>query len=364
MLRMWKIVVFVIVILGACGGWVYRSYQQFLETPLSLGGDERVITIPAGATARDVVQILVENGVLKREWMMLYAIRQSGLSSRLQPGSVVIRRGMTPRELPEVLAHVGKYARQSVQINSGMNLYDVAERLQGERIADSQYILTLSRDPAFVAELGVPAQSLEGYLAPGAYTFDAGTSARDVLTAMHARWRSNWSEIVEANRGAYEQAMRRHLTAHDLVTLASMVEKEAMVDVERPVIARVFYNRLGKKMKLQSDPTCVYPPLEPGERPTPARCKDPQNRYSTYVHEGLPPGPIAIPSPASLRAALLPYKGVDDRQLLYFVARQDGTRRHYISKSYAEHQTAVDFYLKGKTSRRPRGTVQPAENAP
>ena len=117
-------------------------------------------------------------------------------------------------------------------------------------------------------------------------------------------------------------------------------------------------------MKLQADPTVKFAAGNFAARRVKGDMLSTVSAYNTYRVEGLPPGPIAIPSPASLRAALLPYKGVDDRQLLYFVARQDGTRRHYFSKSYAEHQTAVDFYLKGKTSRRPRGTVQPAENAP
>lgn len=352
------VIVFGLACLMGCAV-VYKRYQTFLSTPLNLGAPERVIQIPSGAHAGAVVDILKRADMIEHDWMMLHVLRQSGLSSKIQTGNVVLHSGITPLELPEALAKVGKFAPTSVQLLYGMTLYDIASRLQSARLADAQLFLKTASDPMHVSELGVPADSLEGYLAAGAYTFEAGTTTDDIIAQMHARWRQTWKSLTDANRGAYERLRARGWNDHALVTLASIVEKEAVLDEERPMIARVFYNRLRKKMKLQSDPTCVYPPKIQNEKPTPERCKDPSNAYSTYVIAGLPPGPIAAPSAESLRAVLKPYDGPDAQALLYFAAKSDGSRRHYFSKTYAEHQQAVDYYLKKTRKTAPRGTIQP-----
>lgn len=358
MRRILAIFAILLSIVAGIGAWTYIEYRQFIETPLSLGSSERVMQIPAGTHAKGVVDILAGAGIVENRWMMLYVLKNSGLAERIQPGTIVLTDGIKPTELPDLLARVGKYARLTVQILPGMNIYDIAHRMQENRIADETLFIGLSTDEAFAAELGIPAPSLEGYLAAGAYTFEPGVQPQEVIRQMHERWRSQWQSIVEENRGAYENAGERQMSDHAIVTLASIVEKEAILDGERPVVARVFFNRLRKKMKLQSDPTCVYPPKELGEKPTPNRCKDPDNAYSTYVVAGLPPGPIDTPSQASLRAVLKPYEGPDAFSLFYFVARQDGSKKHYFSKTYAEHQKAVDYYLKKKGTR-PRGTTQP-----
>lgn len=351
---------FILIFLAAIGcAWLYHVYQNFLHEPITLQADERIIEIPAGSSASAVADLLEKNGIIHHRWMMRYVFIQSGLQNKLQPGTVVLTPDMTPADLPDVIARIGKYARNSVQILAGMNVYEIAERLQKLRIADGKTFIAMATDPARATESGIPANSFEGYIAAGAYTFEAGTTPDQILAQMHLRWSENWKTIVKENKGAYDAALRRNLTDHDLITLASIVEKEAVLDKERPVIAQIFYNRMRKRMKLQSDPTCVYPPIKTGEKPTPQRCKDPQNRYSTYVIDALPPGPITTPSVASMRAILKPYSGPDATQLFYFVAKQDGTWSHYFSKTYAEHQIAVDYFLKGKKNKAPKGTVQP-----
>ena len=306
-----------------------------------------------------VVKQLAREQIIDREWMMLWLLRHSGLEDKIQPGTVILTPDLTPSDLPMAFAKIGKFARKTVQILPGMNLYEIAQRLQQQRIADAKQFLAMALDPAKAAQAGIPGKTFEGYLAGGAYTFDVGVSAENVMDAMHERWMTQWRKIVAENRGAYEIALKRVPSDHDLVTLASIVEKEAVLDKERPVIARVFYNRLKKGMMLQSDPTCVYPPKYLGEKPSPERCRDVSNPYSTYVHKQLPPGPITTPSTASLKAVILPYDGVDATSIFYFVARQDGSWSHYFSKTYAEHQVAVDYYLKGKKSKAPSGTLQP-----
>lgn len=341
-------------------GYLYAKHQYhvFLKTPLNVGSEEKLVQIPKGSTAKDVVKILMKAGVVDSYYFTYYVLRSSTLASRLQPGNVVLSPDMTPAVLPEVLARVGKYARKAIRVRPGMNLYDIAEALQANRMVDSRDFLAKAFDPFTAAESSVPANSFEGYIAPGIYTFEVDTPPEKMLAVMHEKWRTYWTSLIEQNRGAYDILAQRGFDDHKLITLASIVEKEAVKNKERPVIARVFYNRIRKKMKLQSDPTCIYPPKTPGEKPSPARCKDPDNAYSTYVVNALPPGPITTVSEESMKAVFMPYTGPDDTSLLYFVARNDGSWTHYFSKSYHEHQIAVDHFLKGKPTK-PSGTTQP-----
>jgi len=349
----------VLVLLAGAGACVlYTRYVSFLETPLLVEGEERVFKIPRGASAADIVALFEEAGVIRQPMMMRWLLYRSSLSRRLQPGVIVLTPDMRPEDLVMALARVGKYARRTVSVQSGMNLYELATRLHEQRMADRQHFLETALSPFFASEAGVPATGFEGYLAAGTYTFGMEASAEEMLREMHAGWREMWHGLVAEHRGVYEAYLRQGWDDHRLLTLASMIEKEAVVNGERPIIARVFLNRLNKKMRLQSDPTCVYPPLADGEKPTPKRCKDTGNAYSTYVIPGLPPGPITTVSEASMRAVFEPYSGPDAKELLFFVARQDGSWRHYFSKTYAEHQVAVDHFLKGK-AKKPRGTVQP-----
>jgi len=355
--------IFVFIIAG-CISFLYikSRYNAFLTTPLSLGGEERLIQIPRGSSARTIVGILDEAGVISSYTFMYWTLRNSALSEKLQPGNVVLTPDMTPANLPEVLAHVGKYAQKTIRVRPGMSLYELADALQNNRMTDAKAFLAKATDPFTAAEYSVPAQSFEGYIAPGIYTFEVDTPPEKMLAEMHSRWRKFWTNLVADNRGAYEFWRKKGFTDHSLLTLASMVEKEAVVDRERPVIARVFFNRLTKKMKLQSDPTCIYPPKNSGEKPSPARCKAADNAYSTYVIPGLPPGPITTPSEASMKAVFQPYKGPDAVAILFFVARNDGSWTHYFSKTYHEHQIAVDHFLKGKKEL-PKGTAQPITSA-
>jgi UPF0755 protein len=135
---------------------------------------------------------------------------------------------------------------------------------------------------------------------------------------------------------------RYGVTARDVITLASLVEKEAADRAEGPRIAGVFYNRLAAGMRLQTDPTLVYHPDRFGAKPTPAHRRDRSNPYNTYAFDGLPPGPICNPGPAALRAALQPER----HDLLYFVARRDGSGRHAFARTYAEHRGNVQRFLR------------------
>ncbi|CAN0576160.1 unnamed protein product [Laminaria digitata] len=135
-------------------------------------------------------------------------------------------------------------------------------------------------------------------------------------------------------------------TAHDVVILASIVERETNHDPERDLVARVFLNRLERDMRLQTDPTCVYGEETYDKIPSPTYCKNPLNRYSTYIIDGLPPGPISNPGLASLKASLIPANSDDARRYLFFVAKRDGSGAHHFTRTFAEHREAIKKYLK------------------
>ena len=138
MTRLIKWIFVLVLIVGIAAAWVYADYRHFVETPLGLDGMERIIQVPEGASAATIVALLDEAHIVERRWMMTYVLRSSGFANRLQPGTVILTPDMTPADLPEVFARVGKYARLTVQILNGMNLYDIAERLRTQRVADEK----------------------------------------------------------------------------------------------------------------------------------------------------------------------------------------------------------------------------------
>jgi UPF0755 protein len=216
-------------------------------------------------------------------------------------------------------------------------MQDVAKLLATEQLVDPERFLALVQDPAVADRLNVPAPRLEGYLFPDTYRLTRGMDEDEIVRIMVTRFH----ETIPRNFN--EQADRLQMDMHGIVTLASLIEKEARLDSERPLIAAVFHNRLRQRMPLQSDPTAVYMvPRKPG-RITAADLQH-NSPYNTYRVQGLPPGPIANPGLASIRAALNPAPV----NYLYFVAKNDGS--HQFSQTLQQHNQAVRLYQGGGKS--------------
>lgn len=350
-------IAFAIVLLLVVGG-IWLDYRSFLSQPVD-ANDDRNIVVEEGMSATEIVDLLEDQGLIDSPWYFRFRLWRTGHGSRLQPGVYNVPAGTTVSELVELLADGGQSTTVAIDFHPGTNVYELAVALHEKGLVDEKAFLARVTDPQFTAEMGVPSRAMEGYLMPGHYVFERGTGIDEIVVEMHQRFREVWVELVKANH----QEMKRlratyQLGDHELVTLASMVQEEAVVDLERPAIARVFFNRFDADMKLQSDPTCVYPPRVLGEKPSPERCHDPSNRWSTYVVDRLPPGPITNPGRASLAAVLRPYQGRHADRYLYFVGRSDGTWRHWFSSSFKEHQKAIRHYLKNEGPR-PVTTAQP-----
>lgn len=265
------------------------------------------------------------------------------IDRKIRPGEYELDASMSPQDiLTKLLA--GRVVLHPVTIPEGYSLTQIAEVLAAQQVTDTKEFTKLVRDRAFISTLGIEADSLEGYLFPETYSFAKGTKAREVIKAMVDGLHRVWGAELQ------EQAARMKMSLHQVLTLASVIEKETGAKDERELIAAVFHNRLRKKIPLQSDPTVIYG-LPAFDGNIHKRDLSVMSPYNTYRVQGLPPGPIASPGAHSLRAALFPAQA----SYLYFVSRNDGT--HQFSSTLAEHNQAVEKYQKQYFRKRTRGNL-------
>lgn len=268
----------------------------------------------------------------------------------LAAGPHVVRDDLSARELVKRLARSPGRGTAHVVIPEGFNHVQLGERLQQLGVCDAEDFRRAVRDGAHARSLGIPAGSAEGYLFPATYELLADSTPAAVVTVLVQEAQKRLAALQTELAPQFAARKAEHgLSPHDIVTLASIIEKEAAKADEKPLIASVFLNRLldptfRPLRMLQSDPTATYgclvqtPPPEsctPG-RPTPAMLRDSTNPYNTYRHAGLPPGPISSPGEAALRAVLAPAK----TDYLYFVAQGGG--RHRFSRTFSEHRGAIE----------------------
>ena len=286
----------------------------------------RDVMIDKGESFRSVAHKLEASGVVRNASVMMLYGQFTGEGRRIKPGEYEFKGG---ERIPEVMHHLtaGDVIAVTVVIPEGLNLHQIAERLQAAGLVCQGDFEDAARDGALVRALGLMPLGAEGYLFPATYHFSPHVTVDGVLSAMLARFFQVLTPQVENRMFALG------LTSRQVVTMASIVEKEAKVPGERPLIAGVFYNRLRLGMPLQSDPTAEYS-LD-GTVDKAAEAVRTPSAFNTYEIPGLPPGPIASPGLNSIEAALYP----EHSDFLYFVARADGT--HVFSKSFNEHKRAI-----------------------
>jgi len=259
-----------------------------------------------------------------------------GSGKRLKAGEYRFPSPITPMEAIERMER-GEIVQYHVTIPEGYNRFDVANTLAKTGKGDVATFEKLTADPSLISDLDPQARDLEGYLFPDTYTYTYETTPQDFIKLMTERFKSVFTP-------AMRQRAAESGSIHDIVTMASIIEKEAKNPDERPVIASVFYNRISKHMLLETDPTFIYAAILAGDYN--GNVNDPRHRrrnspYNTYMYPGLPPGPISSPGRKSLEAALYPA----DTNFYYFVATGvDGS--HHFSRSIDEHNRAVADYRK------------------
>lgn len=280
-------------------------------------------------------QQVISNGLFFSLWA-----RFNGLEKKIHQGLYRFESSVAPWEVLDRLVG-GKGIFQSVTIPEGLTIKEIAELLDKMQIADREKFLAAAADPSVLTALGLGDKGLEGYLFPSTYHFTPATPERDIIVAMAEQFRKS-SQSLLAKAGA-----RVQLSTHELLTLASIVEKETGVEAERGLVAAVFHNRLKRQMPLQSDPTVIYGLRNFDGNLTKKDLRD-DNPYNTYRIGALPPGPICNPGLSSIKAVLDPA----DVPYLYFVSKNDGT--HRFSETIEEHNQAVKTYQPVREPPRPQ----------
>jgi UPF0755 protein len=315
-----------ILVLAIVVGAAYAALSYFWLTPTEKFAPPREVTIEKGESFRQIARALANAGVVRSELALRLYGRLSQTASQIKPGDYAFKGG---ERIPDVMRHLvrGDFIVVTITIPEGLTVHEIAERVAQTGLVCQDEFEQAARDGTMVRALGLLPLGAEGYLFPATYRFSPHAKTDDVLAAMLARFYQVLTPTVE------ERMFAAGLDAHRLVTMASIVEKEAKAPDERPLIAGVFYNRLRLGMPLQSDPTAQYELDDANE--SAASAVHTTSAYNTYDFAGLPPGPIANPGLKSIEAALYPTQ----TDYLYFVAREGGT--HVFSKSFDEHRRAI-----------------------
>jgi len=291
----------------------------------------RDISFPPGSGVRKLANELEAGGVIRSSWHFVLMTRLRGDAHRLKAGEYRFSDDMTPDLILKKIV-AGDVDYRKFTLPEGYSIYQAAELLEQKGYFSREAFLEKCRDKALLIPLELTEGSVEGYLYPATYNLSREGGEEQLIKQMVEQFKKIYTGILEG------EGVRR-FSRHEVVTLASIIEKEAVDSKEKPLISSVFHNRLRIGMPLQSDPTAVY-----GVRPFSGKVSKADilrpSPYNTYLNKGLPPGPIGNPGRDAIHAAISPAK----TDFLYFVARQDGT--HQFSRTLDEHNRAVMRYLR------------------
>ena len=330
---------------AAAVAWV--AWGRINEPYKGYSGPEQFVTIRQGAGSAEIGRVLSDARIVSDDRLVRAALWWTGQGRGLKAGEYRFDHPLTTIEVIDVLARGDVYLRR-ITFPEGLTIEEMAKLYESREFGSARDFLKAAQDVERISDLDPHATDLEGYLFPETYALPRGAPASRLIEAMVDRFRAVYGEALRARAAA------QGLTTRDVVTIASLVEKETGRPDERPVVAAVYRNRMKIGMAMQADPTIVYA-LEKAHRYDGNIRRDDlslDSPYNTYRHPGLPPGPIASPGQASLEAALNPA----DVAYLYFVSRNDGS--HAFAASLAEHNRnvrtfQVDFF-RAQRARRAR----------
>jgi UPF0755 protein len=308
-----------------CGGGYALFLQRAVSPPAPI-----TINVARGSSFGAVAHRLESAGVVSNLIGLKLLARLRGDAAAIQAGDYHFAEAATPGQILDRLI-AGDVELHRLIIPEGFSRKEISERLQQSDFQDAAAFLPLTTDAALIRELGIKAASLEGYLFPETYTFDSSTNSRQLIHAMVDQC------LAELTPALLAKAKEQNLNRHQLLTLASIIQKEAGNNSEMPLISAVFHNRLRQGIALQADPTVIYGVKDFDGNLTRRHLRE-ITPYNTYRVPGLPPGPIASPGRAALQAAANPAAV----NYLYFVSRGDGS--HQFSNTLREHNAAVRRY--------------------
>lgn len=323
-----KLALLIILLLcAAIGVGLYWSYRE-LHAPVAHGKAGSYIEIPRGSTPTEIVNKLIAEGVIRHSWPLLVYIKLTGASSRLKAGEYRFPSPISPLGVLRKLEE-GEQRLSRFTIIEGWTRWDIAAamaRLPELKLENADAALALMNDVSDIRDLDPTADNLEGYLYPDTYNFPPDTTAPLMIATMVKRFRQEWKPQWT------EKARALNMTPRQIVTIASLIETEAKLKEERPLVASVIYNRLRKGTALGIDSSVIYASKLAGKWKNDGKVYksdlDRQSPYNTRLHAGLPPGPIASPGLSALEAALNP----ESTDFLYYVRnpdRNDGAHNFY-----------------------------------
>jgi UPF0755 protein len=317
----------------AAGAGAFIIYSRIDRPYCGYQGNTQQLDIPPGSSTRAIGELLVSAGVIRDTITYRAALWLSGDARRLKAGEYVFDRPMGAREALGKIAR-GEVALVNVTFREGLTIREMADQFEGQGLGTAAAFREAAADTSLIADLDPAASDLEGYLFPETYAVSRHVTAAQLVRTMAERFTRVLTPDLR------QAASDRGLTVRQLVTLASIVEKETGAANERPMVAAVYSNRLKTGMGLQCDPTVIYALERAGRYDGNLRRDDLafDSPYNTYRYAGLPPGPIAAPGKGSLEAAARPA----DVNYLYFVSRNDGT--HAFARTLEEHNRNVQKF--------------------
>jgi UPF0755 protein len=320
-------------------------------------GKDLDVEVKSGMSFPAIASMLADKGVIEKPtWFRIYAMWE-GATTNVKTGKYVMKDNLPPSQVLAILIAGIKEVDTKVTLPEGKNMLEFFALLEAGKVAKAAELEALARDKEFLGRHGITGDTVEGYLFPDTYQFRVNEKPQVVLQRLITRHQEVWNELLAKHpKDAAKVKDKLGWADRELLTLASIVEKEAVDPGERPRIAQVFINRLTSPTftpkRLETDPTIRYGCMVPvqkspacqqwnkADRLHRAQLDDKANPYNTYQHDGLPPGPIANPGKGSIEAVLAP----DGSEFYFFVAKD--ARNHAFAKTFEDHKRNVDKYMK------------------
>ena len=317
-------------LIAILGGLIFFLLNQPVGDP----SQPRIVEIHKGTSFHEVADRLQKENLIAHTWFFNGMARITGEDRKIIPGEYEFHAGMRPTEILSKLVE-GRIYYHTVTIPEGYTIEQIASLLSSKELTDRATFIQLTRDPGMIHSLNLNVPTLEGYLFPDTYFFSRPISPHTIIRTLVRRF---WEVFAPAYLARTRDL---EMTVQEVLTLASVIEKETSLSQERPLVSGVFHNRLRKKIPLQSDPTVIYAMknFDGHIRKEDLQVESP---YNTYLMVGLPPGPIANPGEEAIHAALFP----TPTDFVYFVSRNDGS--HEFSSTLEEHNRAVEKYQRNR----------------
>jgi UPF0755 protein len=334
-MKKWKL--FMLVGIGAALAAAAYVYNVFYGAN-DFDAEKGIFFVSKGDQWEDIVDSLVAGGVIRNRALFDFVVRVYRKGKTPIVGKYEFKRGISNAAVYHSLIYGRNIVPINVVLKEGRRLHYYARAFHRTIGIDTSKFLNLATDPPFVHSLGVDANTLEGYLFPNTYAFNWQTSEEDILKRLVQQTTNVFDDSLKA------RARELKMTMHEILTLASIIEGEAFLDDERPIISGVYHNRLNKGMRLEADPTIQYI-ISDGPRRILFRDLEIKSPYNTYMNSGLPPGPICSPRLASILAALYPAH----HQYYFFVA--NGRGGHWFARDFAAHQVNVRKFQRERAAQ-------------